>query len=78
MRSGEKSVGVAGESMPLVFEGVIMIQEWCTVVSCVVRRVLSRFFPLECRGGTSGHGNMCGIVSCGYSGTSLARVKLFE
>uniref|UniRef100_I1R6E8 Uncharacterized protein n=1 Tax=Oryza glaberrima TaxID=4538 RepID=I1R6E8_ORYGL len=21
--------------MPLVFEGVIMIQEWCTVVSCL-------------------------------------------
>nr|BAC83738.1 hypothetical protein [Oryza sativa Japonica Group] len=31
LRSGEKSVGVTGESMPLVFEGVIMIQEWCTV-----------------------------------------------
>nr|ABA97888.1 retrotransposon protein, putative, unclassified [Oryza sativa Japonica Group] len=31
--SGEKSVGVAGESMPLVIfiEGVIMIQEWCTM-----------------------------------------------
>nr|BAD23381.1 hypothetical protein [Oryza sativa Japonica Group]BAD23383.1 hypothetical protein [Oryza sativa Japonica Group] len=49
---GDKPTGVAGESMPLVFEG--------------------------CRGGTSGHGNMCGIVSCGYSGTPLARVKLFE
>nr|AAX95500.1 hypothetical protein [Oryza sativa Japonica Group] len=31
LRSGEKSVGVAGELMPLVFEGLIMIQEWCTV-----------------------------------------------
>nr|BAD23524.1 hypothetical protein [Oryza sativa Japonica Group]BAD23699.1 hypothetical protein [Oryza sativa Japonica Group] len=31
LKSGEKSVGVAGESMPLVIEGVIMIQEWCTV-----------------------------------------------
>ena len=51
-------MGVAGESMPLVFEGVIMIQEWCTVVSCVVRRVLSRFPPLQCRGGTKAHGNM--------------------
>ena len=73
-------MGVAGESMPLVIfiEGVIMIQEWCTVVSCIVQRVLSRFPPLQCCGGTSGHGNMCGIVSCGYSGTSLARVKLFE
>nr|AAO62328.1 hypothetical protein [Oryza sativa Japonica Group] len=29
--------------------------------------VLSRFPPLQCRGGITGHGNMCGIVSCGYS-----------
>ena len=62
----------------LVYKGVIMIQERCTVLSCVVQRVLSRFPPLQCRGGISGHGNMCGIVSCGYSGTPLARVKLFE
>ena len=59
----------------LVLKGVIMIQERCTVLSCVVQRVLSRFPPLQCRGGISGHGNMCGIVSCGYSGTPLIRVQ---
>ncbi len=62
----------------LVYKGVTMIRERCTVLSCVVQRVLSRFPPLQCRVGISGHGNMCGIVSCGYSGTPLARVKLFE
>ena len=62
----------------LFIKGVIMIQERCAVMGYVVQRVLSQFPPLQCRGGTSGHGNMCGILSCGYSGTSLARVKLFE
>nr|BAD46552.1 unknown protein [Oryza sativa Japonica Group] len=37
LRSGEKSTGVAGESMPLVFEGVIMIQERCAVMDYVVQ-----------------------------------------
>jgi hypothetical protein len=45
-----------------------MIQERCTALGCV----------LQCHGGTSGHGNMCRIVSYGYSGTPLDRVKLFE
>ncbi len=38
-------MGVAGESMPLVIfiERVIMIQERCVVVDCVVQGVLSQF-----------------------------------
>ena len=63
----------------LVYKGVIMIQERCTVLSCVVQRVLSRFPPLQCRGGIATHGRHdVEAVSCGYSGTPLARVKLFE
>jgi hypothetical protein len=46
-------VGVVGESMPLDIEGVIMIQERCTVVICVVQRVLSQplfgYFPVSRR-----------------------------
>ena len=46
-------MGVAGESMPLVVEGVIMIQEWCTVVSCVMQGIMSQplfgYFPVSRR-----------------------------
>ena len=35
-------MGVAGESMPLVVEGVIMIQERCAVMGYVVEGVLSQ------------------------------------
>ena len=50
-------MGVAGESMPLVFEGVIMIQERCTVVSCVMQGVLSQLLS-EVPCGTEAHGDM--------------------
>ena len=46
-------MGVAGESIASGFEGEIMIQERCTVVSCVVRGVLSQplfgYFPVSRR-----------------------------
>ena len=44
---------VAGESIASGLEGEIMIQEWCTVVSCVMQGVLSQplfgYFPVSRR-----------------------------
>ena len=71
-------MGVAGESMPLVFEGgdydpgMVHCGELCCAEGIVTAsiRVLSSI---------AAHGRHdVEAVSCGYSGTPLARVKLFE
>ena len=66
-------MGVAGESMPLVIEGVIMIQERCTVVSCVVWSIVTA--SIRVLSSIAMHGRHdVEVVSCGYSGTPLIRV----
>ena len=62
----------------LVYKGVIMIQEGALQWIVLYKGYCHNSFP-RYRGGIEAHGRHdVEAVSCGYSGTPLARVKLFE